>query len=67
MHTENSVIYYGSQGQKIKDFCAVPPYVYRSIFSEALIVEPVDLRDLSAFVISSDQGDSVLVPNLESQ
>lgn len=28
MNAKNSVVYYRSQGQKVKDFCAVPPNIY---------------------------------------
>ena len=38
----------------VKDFCAVPPHSHRAVLSKALVVEPVDLSDLTRFVVPSD-------------
>ena len=67
MNAEYFVINDGGQWQKIKNFCAVPPNVNRSVFPKAFVVKAVNLRNLSALVISSDKCDSVSVPNLERQ
>ena len=67
MNAKYSVVDYRSKGQKVKDFCAVAPNIYWSIFSEALVIKAVNLSDLPAFVISSDQSDSVSIPHLKCQ
>jgi len=41
------------------------PHVSISILSKALIVETVHLGDLLTLVVSSQDGDSVWVPDLE--
>lgn len=67
MYAENLVINDGSQWQEIKDLSAVPPHVNRAVLPQALIVETVDLGDLSALMISSNQGNSVSVPDFQGQ
>jgi hypothetical protein len=64
MNAENLIIDDSREGQIIKDLCAVAPYVDRTILSQALIVEAIDLGDLSAFMITSNQGDSFWVSHL---
>jgi|688.fasta_scaffold2702579_1 hypothetical protein len=43
---------------------AIPPYIYRTILSEAFIVESVDLCDLAAFMITSNKAHSVRISHL---
>lgn len=51
----------------IEDLGAVSPNGYASILPETFVVETVDLGDLAGFVIPSNQGYSVGIPNLKSQ
>ena len=67
MHAENSVIYYRCKRQKVENFCAVTPHVDRSIFSEALIVETINLRNLPALMISPNQCDLISIPYFQSK
>ena len=67
MHAENFVVNDSSESQIVENGGAVPPDVGRTILPEALIVEPVDLGDLSALVVASNQRDSLGVPDLEGQ
>lgn len=48
----------------IKHVCAVPPHVDRPILAEALIIKPIDLSDLSAFMVPSNECYPVRVPDL---
>ncbi len=55
MNTKDFIVDDCSKRQIVKDFSAVAPYVNRAIFSEAFIIESVDLCDLPAFMVSSDE------------
>lgn len=65
MHTEDLVIDDGSQSQIIEDGGTVPPDICGTVLSKAFIVEPIHLCDLSAFVVSSDEGDSLGVSDFQ--
>ena len=65
MHTENFVVYNGSQGQVIENIGAVSPNIDRSEFPQALIIKAVHLCDLSALVIASYESYSFGVPNFQ--
>ena len=67
MDAEYFPIYYSGKSQVIKYCGAVPPYVYRSILSQALIIKPVDLGDLSTFVVTSNQSYSLWISDLQSE
>jgi len=57
--TKNSVINNSSETQIIENFGTISPNVQRSVFSQAFIIEAINLGNLSRFVVSSNQGDSV--------
>jgi hypothetical protein len=59
VHAEDGIVHDSCQGEVIEDISAIPPYIERSVFAKALIVEAVDLRDLSAFVVASDKGHQI--------
>ena len=65
MDAEDFVIDDCSEGKVIKYICAVSPHVYTAVLSKTLIVETVDLGDLSTLVVATDQGDSLWVSHLE--
>ena len=67
MHTKYLIINNRRQRQKVKNLCTIAPNVDRAIFSEALIIESINLSDLSTFVVSSNKCYSVLVANFECQ
>lgn len=67
MDTEEIVIDYRCQGEIVEDVGAVSPDVERAVFSEALVVEAIDLSDLSTLVIASDEGDEIGVSNFVGQ
>ena len=66
MEAENFVFNNCGKRQKIEETGEVLPYVGITIFSEALIIESVDLRNLLTLVISSENSDSIWIPDLES-
>ena len=63
MNTEDSVVDDGSDGKIVENVSAVPPYIQRSKFPQALIIESINLSDLSALVIPSNEGDHIWVPD----
>lgn len=66
METEDIILNNSGQWEIIKQVCEILPHIRTAILSDALIVEPVDLCDLSTFVISSEDCDSVSESHLES-
>ena len=64
MHTKNSIIHNSRETEIVEDLGAVLPYVQRAIFPQTLIIKTINLRDLSAFMVSSDQCDSIRVSDL---
>jgi len=52
------------EGEIIEQIGEVPPYVGVPVLSQALVVEAVDLGDLAGFVVSSEDGDSIAIPQL---
>ena len=67
MDAENFVVNDGSEGKVVEDFGAVAPDVDRAVFAEALVVESVDLSDLTRLVIASDQSDTLRVTNFQGE
>lgn len=67
VHAENAVINDRSQRHVVENISAVSPHIQRSVFPQAFIVEAIDLSDLSAFVVSSDEGNEIGVPDFEGQ
>lgn len=64
MHTKYFFINNCSQGEIIKYLGAISPYINRSVLSEALIIEAINLGDLSTFMVTSYQAHSVGIANL---
>ena len=67
MDAENFVIDNSSEGQVVKHFCAVAPDVDGAVLAEALVVEAVDLSDLTGLVVTSDQSDAFWVAHFKSE
>ncbi len=65
MDTENAPVNDGWQAEVVKDFCAIAPHCDAAIFSKTLIVEPIDLCDLSRFVVAPDQCYPVWISDLK--
>jgi uncharacterized protein involved in propanediol utilization len=66
MEAENFLFHHSSQGEVIEEICEVFPHVGVAVLAEAFIVETVDLRDLTRFMISTENSHSVLVADLET-
>lgn len=57
----------GRQGQIVKYLSAVSPDSDRTVLAETLVVETVDLGDLSGLVVSSNQCYPVWITHLRSK
>ena len=56
MEAEDLVLDDRCQGQVIKEFCELFPDIRVSVLSQALIIKTIYLRDLSALVVTSEDG-----------
>ena len=65
MDAEYFVINDCRKSQVVKNVSAIPPNVDTAKLSEALIIEAIDLSDLTTLVVYSDQGDSLWVPDFQ--
>jgi len=66
METEDLVLDEGGQGKIVEQVSEHFPYVWAAVFSEAFIVETINLGNLSTFVISTKNRHSVFVSTFES-
>jgi len=66
MDTENFAFDDSSSAEEIEDFSAVLPGVGVSVFTHALVVESVDLGDLSGLVVTSEESDVAGVLQLQA-
>ena len=55
----------GGEGEVVEEVGEVSPYVRVAVLAQTFIVETVHLRDLSRFVVASQDGHSVAVAELE--
>ena len=66
MEAEDLVLDHSGEGQVVKELCELLPHVGVSILTEALVIEPVYLSDLSRLVVSSEDSKSVLIADFKS-
>lgn len=55
----------GSKGEVVKEVGEGLPDISVAVLSEALVIESVDLSNLTRFMVSTQDGDTVLVAELE--
>ena len=67
MHTEDAIVNNRSQGKVVEDVSAVSPHIHTAILPQTLVIETINLCDLSALMITSDEHDSFWVANFEGQ
>ena len=63
--TEDLAVNQSGEGQVVKKIGEIFPDICVSVFTQALIVETVDLGDLARFVVTSENGDAVRISNFE--
>ena len=65
VEAEDVIIDHGCQRQVVKQLRELLPNVRVSVLAQAFVVEAVHLGDLTRLVVASQDGDSVLVADLE--
>ena len=66
VQTEDLVFDHSAQGQVIEEVGQELPHIRVPVLAHALVVEAVNLSDLAAFMVPSQNGDSVLIPHLQA-
>jgi hypothetical protein len=61
VYAQDATVHYGSKRQEIKDAAAILPHIWISILVLAFVIESIDLGDLPAFVITSQEGNLVWI------
>jgi len=64
MKTEDLAIDQSSQRQIVKQVSEKLPYISISILAQALVIESIYLRNLTALMVTSENGYSLPVPHL---
>ncbi len=67
VYTEYLIVDNGCKGKVVEDVCAVSPDIDGTILSQTLVIEAINLCNLSALVISPDKGDALRVSHLEGK
>lgn len=65
VETEDLVVDEGGEGEVVEQVGEVLPHVGVAVLSEALVVEAVDLSDLTGLVVSTEDGNALGVSDLE--
>ena len=65
MKAENLILDDGSQRKVVEELSEVSPHVSVTVLPKALVIESVDLSDLSRLVVASENGDSILISHFE--
>ena len=66
VEAEDLVVDKGSKGEVVEEIGEILPYVGVAIFSETFIIEPIDLRNLTGFVVATEDCDALGISNFES-
>ena len=66
VQTEDLVFNYSRQRQVVEKFSEVFPNVGIAVLAQALVVEAIHLRDLSAFVVAAKNRQSVFEAHFQS-
>ena len=67
MDAKDLVVNYCRDGEVVEYLGEGAPDVERAVLADALIVEAVDLRDEAGLVVAPEEGDPVLVADLEGE
>jgi hypothetical protein len=63
--TENLVFDESSKGKVVEKVGEVFPHVSIAIFAETFVIESIDLCDLSGLVVSTEDGNTVWITDLQ--
>ena len=67
MEAENVSFDNCGEWEVVKKRSEILPNIGIAVFSKALIVESINLSDLFAFVVASEDGDSAWISDFESE
>jgi len=65
VQAEDLVIDQGGEGEVVEEIGEVFPYIRIAVFSETFIVEPIDLCDLTGFVVATEDGDALGISDFQ--
>ena len=66
VQAENLILHDSRQRQVVKEISQVFPHISVAVLAEALVIEAVDLSDLSTLVIASQDRDSFLKAHFQA-
>lgn len=66
VETKYLVVDEGGEGKVIEEIGKVLPNICISIFAEALVIKAINLSDLTGFVVTTEDGDSLGVSYFKS-
>jgi hypothetical protein len=66
VQTEDLVFDESSEGEVVEEVGKVFPHIGVAVFAETLVIETVNLRDLSGLVVSTEDGNTLGVTNLQA-
>jgi len=59
------IVHHCGKRKEVEKVGEVLPHARGAVDSQALVIEPVNLRDLAALVIATSQRNAIRIPNLE--
>lgn len=65
MKTEDLVVDQGGKGEVVEEIGEVLPDICVAVLAQALVVEAIDLGDLTGLVVTAKDGDALWVANLQ--
>jgi hypothetical protein len=65
VETEDLVVDQGGKGEVVEEIGKVLPDICVAVLAQALVVEAVDLGDLTGLVVTAKDGDALWVANLQ--
>jgi len=65
MEAKDAISHHGCHWQVVKGVGKVFPDIGVSVLPQALVIEPVNLRDMSALVIPAQNRDAIPVSHLQ--
>lgn len=65
VHTKHASVYDGGECKIVEHFAAIPPDIRAPILPLALVIETVDLGNLSGLVVAPDECYSIRIAHFE--
>ena len=65
MEAEDLVVDKGGEREIVEEVCEVFPYVGIAVLSKTLIVEAIDLGDLTGFVVATENCNALGISDFE--